>query len=132
METKLLEINLIGRVIYGNGLGSRFGFPTANIDCSDSLPSDVAEGVYAGRCTLQGESYKVVVNIGRSPSVVEHGQMRVEVHIMGFSGNLYGRELAIRLSRFLRPERRFESFDLLREQILRDCQQVRDMDIDEL
>lgn len=127
LKTNPLNINLVGRVIYGNGLGSRFGFPTANIACAE-IPAEVEDGVYVGRCEIGGKDFRAVVNIGRSPSVVENGVRRVEAHILGFSGDLYGSELALQLVCFLRPEQKFASFDLLRAQILRDRQRVVDGD----
>ncbi len=101
---------------YGNGLGKGFGFPTANIVPQHSLPS-MEDGVWAGVCEVDGEHYQSVINIGYSPSVVEGGARRIEAHIIGFEGDLYGKEITLCLLHHLRPERKFPSREELIAQI---------------
>ena len=108
---------------YGNGLGQRLGFPTANLAPSEPL-SNVEDGVWAGRAEVDGKVYDCVVNIGFSPSVVEGGSRRIEAHIMGFEGNLYNRKITITLHYHLREERKFSSRVELVAQISHDRDQA--------
>jgi riboflavin kinase/FMN adenylyltransferase len=117
LKSNPLNIKIIGRVIYGNGLGHRIGFPTANLSAEDCDLGSVANGVYASRATVGGVCYPSIVNIGFSPSVVEGGCRRVEVHIIGFDADIYGQTIAVELVEFLRPECKFPSREALVEQI---------------
>ncbi len=105
-------------MVRGNGLGRRFGFPTANIEAEREVTS--RDGVYVAEALVEGVIYGAVVNIGRSPSVVTAGGRRVEAHLMDYSGNLYGLRVEVRLLRYLRAERRFASHEELVAQIGRD------------
>lgn len=120
MKSNPLNIKIIGRVIYGNGLGHRIGFPTANLSAEDCDLGSVANGVYASRATVGGVCYPSIVNIGFSPSVVEGGCRRVEVHIIGFDADIYGQTIAVELVEFLRPECKFPSREALVDQIRKD------------
>ena len=104
---------------YGNGLGKGFGFPTANIVPSEES-AEVEDGVWAGVAEIGDERFGCVINIGYSPSVVERGARRIEAHIIGFEGDLYGKEITLCLLYHLRPERKFPSREELIEQIGRD------------
>lgn len=104
---------------YGNGLGQHLGFPTANLAPAEPLVG-VADGVWAGSVLLDGREWVAVVNIGYSPSVVEQGTHRIEAHIVGYKGNLYGSTLTLTLRYHLRAERKFPSREALVEQIARD------------
>ncbi|MBQ1213431.1 MAG: riboflavin kinase [Tidjanibacter sp.] len=120
MKSNPLNIKIIGQVIYGNGLGHRIGFPTANLSAEDCDLGSVANGVYASRATVGGVCYPSIVNIGFSPSVVEGGCRRVEVHIIGFDADIYGQTIAVELVEFLRPECKFPSREALVDQIRKD------------
>ena len=120
MKSNPLNIKIIGRVIYGNGLGHRIGFPTANLSAEDCDLGSVANGVYASRATVGGVCYPSIVNIGFSPSVVEGGCRRVEVHIIGFDADIYGQTIAVELVEFLRTECKFPSREALVDQIRKD------------
>jgi riboflavin kinase/FMN adenylyltransferase len=110
---------LAGTVVTGARLGRTLGFPTANLDVTGrELPP---LGVYAARLELDGRLRRAVLNLGRRPTVADPTpEPRLEVHIPGFSGDLYGRELEVELLRPLRAEQRFASLDALKEQIARD------------
>lgn len=123
MKTNHQTIKIIGRVTYGNGLGHHLGFPTANIEPYAPLDG-VEDGVWAGYALVEGATYRTVVNIGRSPSVVAEGGRRVEAHIIGFEGNIYRKELTVTLLYHLREERKFPSREALVEQITRDRDQA--------
>ena len=111
-----------GTVIHGKELGRTIGFPTANIQTAPdkALPKN---GVYAGCLTVRGTEYPAVVNFGRHPTLPEGGYT-VEAYLPGQQLNLYGEQVTLRLSRFLRPESRFDSLQALKEQIHHDSLQV--------
>jgi len=109
-----------GNVVNGNKLGRQIGFPTANLELSDRCKQLPAHGVYAARVTIDGREWLAMMNIGRRPTVEQHGAVTVEAHIVGFSGELYGKHLVLQLFDFIRPEQRFNSIDELKAQLLAD------------
>lgn len=117
---------LSGLVEQGQQLGRTIGIPTANIALSPQkfLPR---HGVYAVEVTLpDGRSALGVMNLGRRPTV--NGQrVTAEVHILDWSGDLYGREITATLQHFLRPEQVFDGLDSLLAQIHRDCDAARSL-----
>ncbi len=116
---------LFGGVGVGRRRGRVLGFPTANVELEGPLPADLEGAVYAGRVKWDGSpGHDAVVNIGARPTFAEGG-CSVEVHLLGFSGDLYGRRLEVRLLERLRPEQRFDSAEALISQIRRDIDQAR-------
>ena len=115
---------ICGRVVTGDQIGHELGFPTANLDATNLiLPPN---GVYAASTKLKGQFYRVALNIGTRPTVAAaRSQLRVEAHLLDFSGELYGTELELELGAKLRDERKFSSPAELREQICRDVAAVR-------
>jgi riboflavin kinase/FMN adenylyltransferase len=120
-----------GRVALGDQRGRTIGFPTANIGLGEYLRP--ALGVYAVRVSgdgpddpLDGEVIDGVVNIGLRPTV---GGLvpRLEAHLFDISRDLYGRHLRVALVDFIRPEKKFASFDELKQQIAADAQTARDI-----
>jgi riboflavin kinase/FMN adenylyltransferase len=111
--------SLAGPVIQGDRLGRQLGFPTANIDARGLvLPPS---GVYAVQALAGGQTYRAVLNIGTRPTLARpEPQLRAEAHLLGFQGNLYGRELEITFVEKLREERPFASLEELRRQIAQD------------
>jgi riboflavin kinase/FMN adenylyltransferase len=108
---------ILGTVEEGAHLGRKLGFPTANLSAhSEQFPPD---GVYAVRAILEdGSAWPAVANIGFRPTVEQVQSNRLlEVHIPAYSGNLYGQEMEVVFSRFLRPERKFENLEELVRQI---------------
>ncbi len=114
---------LTGQVIAGRQLGRTIGTPTANL----LLPEDVVVprfGVYACKVTVDGKVYQAVTNIGTRPTVSGEG-VTVEVHLLDFDGDLYGKTLCLAFYHFLRPEQKFESLAELKTQIAADIIEVR-------
>ena len=115
---------LTGQVVHGRHLGSTLGIPTANL----RLPPELAVpkfGVYICRCIVDGKAYPAVTNVGTRPTV--NGQdVTVEPWILDYDGDLYGREITLEFYRFLRPERKFESLQALKTEILRNADQTRE------
>lgn len=110
---------ITGRVVDGKKLGRTIGIPTANMAVSEDilLPR---HGVYAAKT----DGHIAVVNIGRRPTV-EGQTVTVEPWILDFDGDLYGKELRLELSAFLRPERKFSSLQELKDEILCNADQAR-------
>jgi len=117
--------SMLGTVVEGATRGRRIGYPTANLDPHNEVvpPS----GVYAVRVRLAGRALAAVLNVGYRPTFEDPNQVScaVEVHMFDFDETIYGRELEVIFVSKLREEQRFESIDLLREQIGRDIAQAR-------
>jgi riboflavin kinase/FMN adenylyltransferase len=115
-----------GRVEHGDKRGRTIGFPTANMELDDYLRP--AFGVYAVRaCLNQGAAtvwHAGVANFGNRPTV-DGTAARLETHLFDFDGDLYHQHLRVQLIDFLRPERKFASFDELKDQIVKDAKTAR-------
>ncbi len=116
--------SISGRVVPGDKLGRQIGFPTANLDATRlALPPN---GVYSVHAVLRGHIQPAVLNIGTRPTL-GHAEppLRVEAHLLNFSGELYGEELEIIFGEKLRDERKFASVDKLKAQIAKDIERAR-------
>jgi riboflavin kinase / FMN adenylyltransferase len=114
---------ICGQVIEGDKIGRQLGFPTANLDVKNLiLPPN---GVYAASTRLKKRSYRVALNIGVRPTVTAGSSLRVEAHLLDFSGELYGAELELEIGEWLRGEKIFKSPAELQKQIARDIARVR-------
>lgn len=112
--------SLSGVVVAGDGRGRQIGFSTANLsEVPELLPKF---GVYAVR--VEGPELmapaKGVMNVGVRPTL-DAGELRIEVHLLDFEGDLYGKRLRVELVKSLREERKFDSFEALRVQIEKDA-----------
>lgn len=115
-----------GRVVQGDQRGRTIGFPTANIMMGAYLRP--AFGVYAARVTVAGEAAprNAVLNLGRRPTIGTE-DVRLEVHLLDFDGDLYGKELSVDFYGFIRPEQKFDGLDALKAQIAEDADGARQM-----
>lgn len=115
---------LSGKVVEGYHVGHQLGFPTANIFIT---PEKVVprRGVYAVR-TNHGLG---MLNIGTRPTAANGDDVSVEVHLINFTGNLYGQQLSLELLTFIRDEQDFGSLEQLREQLQRDREFVMNLKI---
>jgi riboflavin kinase/FMN adenylyltransferase len=118
--------SLWGKVVTGQQLGRTIGFPTANLQLAPEkfLPRF---GVYAVDVfleqTTEQPKIKGVMNIGCRPTVAGAAPT-IEVHLLNWSGDLYGQTLKVNLMQFIRPEQKFDSLEALKQQIKQDCQLV--------
>ena len=113
-----------GVVQQGKQLGRRLDFPTANLrwDRSKALPP---KGVYAALAFVRGTWYMAAVNIGEHPTA-PGGRMTVEANLIGYEGGeFYGCHMRLLLCRRLRAEKKFDSLEALREEVMRNREQVR-------
>jgi len=110
-----------GKVVEGKGIGTRLGFPTANleIDGRKFLPG---EGVYAAWITINDSPNKIasVMNLGSQPTIDPLSPSAVEVHLINKSLNLYGLQLSVEPIEKLRSQIKFQNFDQLSNQITKD------------
>lgn len=121
-----LPFTVTGEVIRGKQLGSRLGFPTANIRYDMRRNAWPAEGVYAGVACVREALYLCVLNQGKHPTSPE-GVPTVEAHLLDYSGGeLYDEVITLEYLHFIRPEQVFPSLEALREQLSRDKQAARD------
>ena len=114
---------IIGVVKEGKKLGTELGFPTANI-AIDNLVK-IENGVYAIRIHLDGFNYKGMANIGYRPTVDNGTERLLEVHIFDYSGQLYGKRIAVTLCHYLRDEKKFASTDELVDAMKEDERKAR-------
>jgi riboflavin kinase/FMN adenylyltransferase len=111
-----------GTVIHGAARGAALGYPTANLDRVGTLLP--GEGIYAGRAEAGGALRPAAISVGGNPTFDE-GQLKVEVHVLDFSGDLYDRPLAVDFLARLRAVERFASIEELVAQMDRDIAATR-------
>jgi len=110
---------VVGTVVAGERRGRKIGYPTANVESdAELLPSD---GVYAVKCRISGEDQwrSAVANLGRRPTF-DGRKFLIEVHILDFSGDIYGEEIAVSFVDRIRDERRFKDGEALAQQLRED------------
>lgn len=109
-----------GTVVGGHRIGRTIGFPTANVVPEDPAQLIPEDGVYAVTVRTDAGTYRGMANIGMRPTV--GGTHRtLEVHLIGFEGDLYGQTVDIGFIRRLRGERRFPDLQALKAQLVNDC-----------
>ncbi|KIH76916.1 FMN adenylyltransferase /riboflavin kinase [Geoalkalibacter ferrihydriticus] len=118
------HFTLEGRVVHGDHRGQSLGFPTANLATEKELLP--APGVYAVKALHEGKVYAAVANIGRKPTFGGDA-LSIEVHLLDFSGNLYGRSLRLYFFDRLREEKRFAGTDELCTAIRADIARAREL-----
>lgn len=112
---------LEGVVVTGAARGRELGVPTANLNVEGQLVP--ADGVYAGRCAVDGRHWPAAVSIGTNPTFGDNPRT-VEAHLIGFAGDLYGRTLRLQLLDWQREQRTFAGIDALKAWIAQDIRQT--------
>src|SRR6478752_8572808 len=119
------EYTILGTVVRGDDLGKKIGFPTANLSAhNEQFPPN---GVYFAEARLDGAIYPGVVNLGCRPTVSSKTERILEIYLLDFEGDIYGKDIEVRFIRYLRPEKKFENIDALVRQIKFDVQQAREL-----
>jgi riboflavin kinase / FMN adenylyltransferase len=120
------DYTILGAVTRGDQLGKKIGFPTANLSAhSEQFPPN---GVYLAEAWFEGVLYHGVVNLGYRPTVSGGKSQRLlEIHLLDFERDIYGKDLEVRFVHYLRQERKFESVEALARQINADVRQARDL-----
>ncbi len=111
-----------GPVVTGAGRGRKLGFPTANVQFSQELIP--LPGVYVVEAEVDGTSRRGVANVGFNPTFGENS-LGVEVHLLDFEGDLYGKAMSVFFRDRVRDERKFKSVEELARQIAKDVQYAR-------
>ncbi len=111
---------LEGTVVQGRQIGRTIGFPTANLAIADPDKLIPANGVYAVWVECEGQRHKGAMSIGHRPTF-DAGERSVEVYLLHFNGDLYGKSLRVECMHHLRPELKFDSVDDLVRQMQQDC-----------
>ncbi len=116
---------LSGEVLHGKELGRRLGFPTANLALPEGLIAP-AYGVYATLVTLpDGSAHPAVTNVGVRPTVHDQLGRLVEAWILDCTAELYGETIRVEFFTRLRGEKKFDSLEALREEVLRNAAETR-------
>lgn len=110
---------LTGEVVKGQSLGSKIGFPTANIKIEEDYKLIPKEGAYVIKATIDNVRYSGMLNIGNRPTIKGKHQT-IEVNFFDFNADLYGQTIQIELLKFLRDEQKFDSLDDLKSQLKKD------------
>lgn len=116
-----LPFTLTGTVEHGRSFGRTIDMPTANIIPREDV-SELSFGVYYSIITVDGASYRAITNLGRRPTVEDGDFVNVESFIYDFHGDLYDRDISVKLLEFRRPEKKFDSFDELTEAMHEDLE----------
>lgn len=117
------EFSLCGTVAHGDERGRTIDFPTVNFPYPESLV-ELKHGVYAASCEVNGREYPAVCYVGNRPTY-KLPAPTVETHLIGFSGDLYGQTLEVKILDFLRDERHFSSLTELKEQLKKDIESIK-------
>jgi len=107
---------LTGKVIKGQNLGEKIGFPTANIFIKESYKLIPKTGAYIVRSTIKGVKVYGMMNIGYRPTVSGKHQT-IEIHFFDLNKDLYDKKIKVEVLKFLRNEKKFDSVDELKEQL---------------
>lgn len=132
LDGKIEEANMFlgrpffisGEVEHGKKLGRVLGFPTANLKVVNKVYPPF--GIFGGTVLIEGEKekYNAVVNIGKNPTL-KPGELSVEVHILDFNRDIYGKKIDVSIEKHLRDEKKFGSMEELRQGIRNDVENWR-------
>ncbi len=116
---------LRAEVVHGKELGRNLGLPTVN-QIIGSEHAEMARGIYYTKTVIDGISYISVSNLGVRPTVENTENVNLETHIIGFDGDLYGKEIKVEFHGKGRGEIRFDSVCTLRDEIMRDVERAKE------
>lgn len=111
------EYSYIGKVVHGQQVGHKMGYPTANIEVAEEFQLIEKQGVYATFAEIGGRSYPAMTYIGKRPTMEDNRPQSIETHIISFDGTLYDKEIKIRFVDFVRDDKKFDNFEALKRQI---------------
>ena len=113
------EYFLTGTILKGKQLGRSIGFPTANLHIEENYKLIPRNGVYVVKSYINQKTVFGMMNIGFNPTVAGE-KLSIEVHYFDFDADLYDQQIAVSILEYLRPEQKFASVDLLKEQLQKD------------
>lgn len=118
--------SLGGTVICGSQIGRTLGFPTANIRIADTRLAIPRLGGYIVEVDYQGKLHQGIANIGFNPTVGSLSELRFEVHLLNFSGDLYDQQLRVYFHKYLCAEQKFANLDELKAHIAKQKQAAKE------
>ena len=120
-----------GTVVYGKQIGRTIGFPTANVQPTSGWQLIPSHGVYAGLCLIPSLSrvrpYAALVNVGTRPTVDADGAVSIEAYIPALHTSIYNQSIFVSFRHKLRNELKFATLDVLRQQITKDLETLREI-----
>ncbi|MFT5037026.1 MAG: riboflavin kinase/FMN adenylyltransferase [Candidatus Azotimanducaceae bacterium] len=123
-------MEISGVVIQGDGYGKKLGYPTANIDRDQYVHEkiDLEYGIYAGLVTVHSSQEEYVAGIVIGPDDAQK-LPKLEAHLIGYAGNLYGEMVTFRISKYLRPFKEYRTEDDLKADIKADLNNIMSLDV---
>jgi riboflavin kinase/FMN adenylyltransferase len=117
---------ILGTVTHGESLGKKIGFPTANLSAhSEQFPPN---GVYFAEARIDDVLHHGVVNLGYRPTVSSgKSELILEIYLLDFDREIYGRDVEVRFVQYLRPEKKFENVEALTKEIEADVRKAREL-----
>ncbi len=115
------SFSIRGTVVSGKQNGRKFGFPTANLDINSTIKLLPPDGIYIVNVIFPDKKmHQGIVSIGTNPTLAENNDRTIEVYLLDFEKDIYGIVLDIHLQHFIRPSMKFESIDVLIQQMKED------------
>jgi riboflavin kinase / FMN adenylyltransferase len=116
--------SISGHVEHGNKMGQQLGFPTANIQLRHNRPP--LSGIFVVQVRIEGGNWhRGAASLGVRPTVAANGKPVLEVHLLDFAQDIYGRHLHVEFLHKLRDEEKYPSLEMLKRQIALDVEQAR-------
>ncbi|MEQ9378693.1 MAG: bifunctional riboflavin kinase/FAD synthetase [Imperialibacter sp.] len=114
---------LEGKVVEGDNIGTGLGFPTANLHIEESFKLIPADGIYAVTVDFKGKSFDGMLYIGNRPTL-QASPKTIEVNIFNFDQSIYGERIRVNFVALLRKDQRFDSLEMLKQQLIVDKEQA--------
>lgn len=108
--------SISGNVVKGKQIGRTIDFPTANIEIKDTNKLIPKNGVYSVKVIIENKKYTGMLNIGIKPTL-NFNEKTIEVHILDFEKDIYGKEIKLEFEKYIRPEQKFSTLFELKNQI---------------
>ena len=115
-----------GEVITGNRIGHHIGYPTANLQLKDPKKLLPRDGIFAATARIDGVEYQGMLYVGLRPSIESVTERRIEIHLFDFDRQIYGKNIAVEIYEFIRPDNQFPTMENLKEAMARDETAVRE------
>lgn len=135
-DGKIEEANLLlgynyklhGTVVHGLEIAKTLGYPTANIQLKDKDKDKMLPffGVYAVKVKVKGAEHNGMLYLGRRPTMLNNGGVTIEVNIFDFNESIYNEDISVEILKFIRGEIKFENNELVKLQIAKDYEIVKD------
>jgi len=111
---------ITGMVVHGDKIGRTIGFPTANLLVEEDYKLIPADGVYVVEALVGNETLTGMLSIGKRPTVLKNGGLRIEVFLLDFDKDIYGSNVTLKILKWIRGDKKFASMEELTKQIQED------------